>query len=149
MGYGLGAAIGAAVGRPDCRVINMAGDGSFRMNLTELATIAKYKLPIVEIVFNNNSLGMVRQWQKIFYEGRYSQTSLEDEICFTKIANAFGIKSMRITENAEVEKVLKKALKMNEPVVIECMIHPDDLVLPMVPAGEPINECIDDFRIKS
>jgi len=148
MGYGLSAAIGAAVGRPGCRVINIAGDGSFRMNLIELSTISKYKLPIIQVLFNNRSLGMVRQWQKIFHNERYSETSLGDEVSFNKLADAFGIKSMSIMEDAEVEKVLKKALKMNEPVVIECMIHPDDLVLPMVPAGEPINECIDDFRVK-
>ena len=145
MGYGLSAAIGASIGKPECRVINMAGDGSFKMNIAELSTIAKYKLPIIQVLFNNNSLGMVRQWQKIFYNERYSQTNLGDEVDFTKIASAFGVQSMRITENEEVEKVLKKALRMNEPVVIECMIHPDDLVVPMVPAGEPISECIDDI----
>ncbi|MDD4504682.1 MAG: biosynthetic-type acetolactate synthase large subunit, partial [Clostridiaceae bacterium] len=145
MGYGLGAAIGAAVGKPDYRVINIAGDGSFRMNLTELSTISKYKLPIIQVLLNNSSLGMVRQWQKIFHEERYSHTSLGDEVSFTKLADAFGIKSMRITEDSEVEKAFKEALELNEPVVIECMIHPDDLVIPMVPAGEPINECIDDF----
>ncbi|MGE5630853.1 MAG: biosynthetic-type acetolactate synthase large subunit [Caulobacteraceae bacterium] len=145
MGYGLGAAIGAAVGKPDCRVINIAGDGSFKMNLAELSTISKYKLPIVQVLMNNKSLGMVRQWQKIFYNERYSQTSIGDEINFSKLAEAFGIKSMKITEDAEVEKVLKKALKLNEPVLVECMIHPNDMVLPMVPAGEPINECIDDI----
>lgn len=145
MGYGLGAAIGAAVGKPDSRVINIAGDGSFRMNLTELSTISKYKLPIIQVVFNNSSLGMVRQWQKIFHNKRYSHTSLGDEVSFTKLADAFGIKSMRITEDAEVEKAFKEALELNEPVIIECMMHPDDLVLPMVPAGEPINETIDDL----
>ncbi len=145
MGYGLGAAIGAAVGKPDCRVINMAGDGSFRMNLAELSTISKYRLPIIQVIFNNGSLGMVRQWQKMFYNERYSHTSLGEEVDFAKLANAFGVKAMRITRDEEVEKVLKKALGMNEPVVIECMIHPNDLVLPMVPAGEPISECIDDM----
>lgn len=145
MGFGLGAAIGAAIGRPDRRVINMAGDGSFKMNLAELSTISRYKLPIIQVVFNNNSLGMVRQWQKIFYNERYSQTSLGDEVSFVKLAGAFGIQAMRIAKDEEVEKVMKKALRMNEPVVIECMIHHNDLVLPMVPAGEPINECIDDI----
>jgi len=145
MGYGLGAAIGAQVGKPECRVINMAGDGSFKMNIAELSTIAKYKLPIIQVLFNNNSLGMVRQWQKIFYNERYSQTSLGDDVDFTRIANAFGVQAMRITSDEEVDKVLKKALRLKEPVVIECMIHPDDLVLPMVPAGEPISECIDDI----
>lgn len=145
MGYGLGAAIGAAVGKPECRVINIAGDGSFRMNLNELSTVSKYRLPIVQVVLNNSSLGMVRQWQKMFHDERYSQTSLADEVSFTKLANAFGIKSVRITEDAEVEKTFVEALQSNEPILIECMMHPDDVVLPMVPAGEPINECIDDI----
>jgi len=145
MGYGLSAAIGASIGKPDCRVINMAGDGSFKMNIAELSTIAKYKLPIIQVLFNNNSLGMVRQWQKIFYNERYSHTNLGDDVDFTRIASAFGVQAMRINTNDEVEKVLKKALRLNEPVVIECMIHPNDLVLPMVPAGEPISECIDDI----
>lgn len=145
MGYGLGAAIGAAVGRPDRKVINVAGDGSFRMNLNELATLAKYRLPVVQLVMNNNSLGMVRQWQRIFYKERYSSTNLTDELSFARIAEAFGIKSAVITCDDDVEKTLKKALKQDEPVVVECMIHPDDLVLPMVPAGEPITECIDDI----
>jgi len=145
MGYGLGAAIGAAVGKPDCKVINIAGDGSFRMNLSELSTISKYKLPIIQVVLNNSSLGMVRQWQKFFQGQRYSHTSFSDEVCFAKLADAFGIRSAKITEDAEVEKVFKEALDTDEPVVIECIIHPDDLVLPMVPAGEPISECIDDI----
>lgn len=145
MGYGLGAAIGAAVGRPDRKVINVAGDGSFRMNLNELATLAKYKLPVVQLVLNNNALGMVRQWQRIFYKERYASTNLADELSFARIAEAFGIKSAVITCDDDVEKTLKKALKYDEPVVVECMIHPDDLVLPMVPAGEPITECIDDI----
>lgn len=141
MGYGLGAAIGAAVGRPEYRVINIAGDGSFKMNLAELSTIAKYKLPIIQLLLNNNSLGMVRQWQKIFFEERYSHTSLGNEVDFMKLANAFGIKAMRITEDDEAEKVIKEALEQKEPVFIECMIHPNDMVLPMVAAGEPISEC--------
>ena len=145
MGYGLGAAIGASVGKPGCRVVNIAGDGSFRMNLSELSTVVKYKLPIIQVVMNNGSLGMVRQWQKIFHNERYSHTCLGDEISFTKLAGAFGIRSVKITENAEVEKAFEEAFESNEPFVIECMIHPDDLVLPMVPAGEPINECIDDI----
>ncbi|HWR61536.1 MAG TPA: biosynthetic-type acetolactate synthase large subunit [Clostridia bacterium] len=145
MGYGLSAAIGASVGKPGCRVINVAGDGSFKMNIAELSTIAKYKLPIIQVLFNNNSLGMVRQWQKIFYNERYSQTNLGDDVDYARISSAFGVQAMRINTNEEVERVLKKALRLNEPVVIECMIHPNDLVLPMVPAGEPISECIDDI----
>ncbi|MGI6584821.1 MAG: biosynthetic-type acetolactate synthase large subunit [Lutisporaceae bacterium] len=147
MGFGLGAAIGAAVGRPDCRVINIAGDGSFRMNLSELSTISKYKLPIIQLIMNNSSLGMVRQWQKLFHNQRYSHTSLADEVSFTKLADAFGIKSMRISEDKEVEDVLKEALESDEPVVIDCIVHPDDLVIPMVPAGKSLSECIDNIRV--
>lgn len=146
MGYGLGAAIGAAVGKPGCRVINIAGDGSFKMNFCELSTIACYKLPIIQVVLNNSSLGMVRQWQKIFFNKRYSNTCLDNKIDFEKLSEAFGIKAMRITEDEEVERVLKEALEINEPVVIECVINPDDMVVPMVPAGEPISECIENIN---
>lgn len=142
MGYGLGAAIGASIGKPEYRVINIAGDGSFKMNFLELSTVSKYKLPIIQLLLNNNSLGMVRQWQKMFFGERYSHTSLGDEVSFTKLADAFGIKYMRLTEDAEVGKVLKEALDMDEPVLIECMIHSNDMVLPIVPAGKPLSGSI-------
>jgi acetolactate synthase I/II/III large subunit len=141
MGFGLGAAIGSAVGRPDKRVINIAGDGSFKMNLQELATISKYNIPIIQIVLNNNSLGMVKQWQSLFYNNRLSQTEITPDVEFTKLAAAFGIYSMKVTCDDEVETVLKKALSMNVPVLIECMIDTDDMATPMVPLGKGIDEC--------
>ncbi|NLO83195.1 MAG: biosynthetic-type acetolactate synthase large subunit [Clostridiales bacterium] len=143
MGYGLGAAIGACMGRPDRRVINVAGDGSFMMNSTELATVSRYNLPIIQLVLNNRALGMVRQWQRLFYNGRFSYTSLGPEVDFVKLADAYGITSFRINSNSEVEDTFKKALAMNQPVLIECIIHPDEMVYPMVPPGAAIDEIID------
>lgn len=143
MGFGLGAAIGACIGRPDRKVINVAGDGSFMMNSIELATVSRYKLPIVQLVLNNQALGMVRQWQNLFYNKRFSYSTLGPDVDFVKLANAYGIKGFRITSNEEVEDTLKKALEMEQPVLIECMIHPDEMVYPMVPPGAPIDEIID------
>lgn len=143
MGYGLGASIGAALGRPDKKVINIAGDGSFMMNSTELATVARYNIPIVQLVLNNRVLGMVRQWQDLFFEKRYSHSSFGNEVDFMKLAEAYSIKAMRIRKNDEAEGVLSKALAMNEPVVVECEVHPDEKVYPIVPAGAAIDELID------
>lgn len=143
MGYGLGASIGAALGRPDKKVINIAGDGSFMMNSMELATVARYNIPIVQLVLNNRVLGMVRQWQDLFFEKRYSHSSFGNEVDFMKLAEAYGIKAMRIRKNDEAEGVLSKALAMNEPVVVECEVHPDEKVYPIVPAGAAIDELID------
>ena len=143
MGYGLGASMGAAIGRPDMQVINIAGDGSFKMNLTELTTISRYRLPIIQIVLNNNSLGMVRQWQNLFFEGRYSYTTLGKDLDFMKLADAFGIEGVKITDNEQVEEVLKYALSKRGPMIIECEIHPDEMVLPIVPPGESIDVLID------
>lgn len=145
MGFGLGAAIGSSIGKPDKRVINIAGDGSFKMNMNELATVSKYKLPIIQIVLNNNSLGMVRQWQRLFYNNRLSFTTLTPDVEFTKLAEAFGIKAMVIRRNDEVEEVLSHALSLKEPVLIECLIHPDNLATPMVPLGESIGNCVNKF----
>ncbi|HEY5561800.1 MAG TPA: biosynthetic-type acetolactate synthase large subunit [Clostridiaceae bacterium] len=143
MGYGLGAAIGASFANPKLRVINIAGDGSFKMNSTELATIAKYKLPIIQLVLNNHVLGMVRQWQNLFYQGRYSQTTLGPDVDFMKLAQAYGIKALKITKNEEIEDVLMEAKAYNGPVVIECEIHPDEKIYPIVPPGAPITEAIE------
>ncbi len=143
MGFGLGAAIGSAFGRPDKKIINIAGDGSFKMNLNELDTVARYNLPIIQLVMNNGTLGMVRQWQKIFCNQRYSHTTIDSGLDFVKIAEAFNIKGMRMHTNEDVEPVLKKALEMNKPVVIDCIIHSDDLVLPMVPANQPLDQFIE------
>ena len=142
MGYGLSAAIGASFGKPDKRIINIAGDGSFKMNSIELATISKYHIPIIQIVLNNHALGMVRQWQSLFYNERFSSTDVGPDVDFVKLAQAYGIKSVRITLNEEFEEVIKLALSLNEPFLIECEINPDDKVSPIVPPGEPISELI-------
>lgn len=138
MGYGLGAAIGAKVGNPDKTVINIAGDGSFFMNCNELSTLAKHGIPIVELVFENNALGMVRQWQRLFYGKRFSQTDIDRGTDLMKLAEAFGIEGVRITKRDEIEPGLKKALdftKQGRPCLVEVVIDKDVNVLPMVPAG--------------
>lgn len=142
MGFGLGAAIGAAIGNPTTKVINVAGDGSFKMNSIELTTVAKYEIPIVQLVLNNHALGMVHQWQEMFYQGRYSHTDLGQEVDFMKLGNAYGIKTMKITSNEEVEQVLKEALSINKPVIVECDINRYEKVFPIVPPGAAITESI-------
>lgn len=150
MGYGLGAAIGAALAKPDKKVINIAGDGCFRMNMNEIATATRYNIPLVQIVINNEVLGMVRQWQNLFYGQRYSNTILKDKVDFVAVAQGMGAKAYRITKKEEVEPILKEALALNEPVLIECMINIDDKVFPMVPAGAAIEDTFDekDLEIK-
>ncbi len=148
MGYGLGACIGAKVGKPDKTVINIAGDGCFRMNMNELATASRYQIPIIEVVINNHVLGMVRQWQTLFYEGRYSNTVLEDKVDFVKVAEALGCEAIRVSTKEEVAPAIEKAIAMKKPVVIECMIDSDDKVFPMVPAGAAIDEAFDADDLK-
>lgn len=143
MGYGLGACIGAQVGCPDKYCINIAGDGCFRMNLNELATASRYNIPIIEVVINNHVLGMVRQWQTLFYGKRYSQTVLNDKVDFVKTAEGLGCKAYRCTTEEEFSKAIREALEIKEPVVIECVIPEDDKVFPMVPAGAPIKDVFD------
>lgn len=140
MGYGLGACIGAKIGRPDKTVINIAGDGCFRMNMNEIATATRYDIPIIELVLNNHVLGMVRQWQTLFYEKRYSYTNLNDKVDFVKLAEAMGAKAYRITKKEEVEPVLKEAISLKAPVLIDCIIDCDDKVWPMVAPGAAIQE---------
>lgn len=142
MGFGLGAAIGAAIGNPDKKVINVAGDGSFKMNSTELATVAKYQVPMIQLVLNNQALGMVHQWQDLFYQGRFCNTKLGPDVDFVKLAAAYDIEAFKITEDSQVEDVLKRALSMNKPVLIECAINRDEKVFPIVPPGAPISESI-------
>ena len=149
MGYGLGAAIGAKVGKRDKTVVNIAGDGCFRMNMNELATASRYNIPIVEIVINNHVLGMVRQWQTLFYGKRYSQTVLQDEVDYVKVAEALGCEGIRVTKKEEVEDALKKALNAGHPVVIDCVIEEDDKVFPMVPGGAPIENAFDADDLKA
>lgn len=144
MGYGLGACIGAKVGMPDKTVINIAGDGCFRMNMNEIATATRYNIPIIEVVFNNHALGMVRQWQTLFYGKRYSNTILEDKVDYCKVSEAMGAKTIRVTKKEEVDDAIKTAIAANEPVVIEVIIDHDDKVWPMVAPGAPIEEAFDE-----
>ena len=143
MGYGLGAAIGAKVGRPEKTVINIAGDGCFRMNMNEIATAARFNIPIIEVVINNHVLGMVRQWQTLFYKGNYSATILNDNVDFVKLAEAMGAVGIRVTTREELKDALEKAVSLGRPVVLDCQIDKDDKVFPMVPAGAPIEEVFD------
>ncbi len=143
MGYGLGACIGAQVGRPDDICVNIAGDGCFRMNMNELATASRYNIPIIEVVINNSVLGMVRQWQTLFYGKRYSNTVLNDGVDFCKVAEGLGCEAIRVTKPEEVGPAFEKAIALKKPVLIECIIPEDDKVFPMVPAGAPISEVFD------
>ena len=143
MGYGLGACIGAQVGQPDKICINIAGDGCFRMNMNELATASRYNIPIIQVVINNHVLGMVRQWQTLFYGKRYSQTVLNDKVDFCKVAEGLGCEAIRVTTKEEMGPAIEKAISLKAPVLIECMIQEDDKVFPMVPAGAPISEVFD------
>lgn len=149
MGYGLGACIGAKVARPDKIVCNIAGDGCFRMNMNELATASRYNIPIIQIVINNHVLGMVRQWQTLFYGKRYSQTVLSDGVDFVKVAEGLGCEAIRVTTKEEVEPALRKAISAGHPVVLDCIIEEDDKVFPMVPGGAPIEEAFDADDLKN
>ncbi|MGB8453513.1 MAG: biosynthetic-type acetolactate synthase large subunit [Anaerocolumna sp.] len=140
MGYGLGACIGAKAGNPDKTVVNIAGDGCFRMNMNEIATATRYNIPIIQIVFNNHVLGMVRQWQSLFYGQRYSHTTLNDSVDFVKLAEAMGAKAYRITKKEEVGPILREVIALNMPVVLDCQIASDDKVWPMVAPGAAIEE---------
>ena len=143
MGYGLGACIGAKVGRPDKICVNIAGDGCFRMNMNELATASRYNIPIIQIIINNHVLGMVRQWQTLFYDKRYSQTILTDKVDFVKVSEGLGCEAIRVTKKEEVAPAIERAISLNKPVVIECIIEEDDKVFPMVPAGAAISDAFD------
>jgi len=143
MGYGLGASLGVKLARPDRTVINIAGDGCLRMNMNELATASRYGIPVIEIVINNHVLGMVHQWQELFYGGRYSSTILEDGVDYVKLAEALGCTGLRVTRREEFAPAFRKAVALNAPVLIDCVIDEDDKVFPMVPAGEPISEAFD------
>ena len=148
MGYGLGAAIGAKYGCPNQLVFNISGDGCFRMNLNELATASRYNVPIIEVVLNNHVLGMVRQWQTLFYEKHYSATVLDDGVDFVKLAEAMGATGYRATSQAEFVNILKKALASSTPVVIDCIIDSDDKVWPMVAPGAAISEVFTEEDLK-
>ena len=144
MGYGLGAAIGAQTANPDRTVVNIAGDGCFRMNMNELATASREKLPLIEVIINNHVLGMVRQWQTLFYEKHYSATVLDDGVDYVKLSEAMGATARRVKTQEEFEKAFADALKSKTPFVIDCIIDSDDKVWPMVAPGKPINESFDE-----
>jgi acetolactate synthase-1/2/3 large subunit len=142
MGYGIGAAIGAQVGNPNKKIILVTGDGSFRMNCEELVTIAKYKLPVKIVMFNNNSLGMVRQWQRMFSNARYSETDNYDDMNYQMLCGAYGIKAYKASSMVELEKILMETDNLNEPIFLECKIDQDCSVYPIVPPGRPIDELL-------
>lgn len=144
MGYGVGAAIGAKYGRPDKTVVNIAGDGCFRMNMNEIATAARYKVPIIQVVLNNHVLGMVRQWQNLFYGQRYSNTVLDDSVDFVAVSKALGANASKITSIEEFETEFKNALTADGPTVLDVMIDSDDKVWPMVAPGAAIDTCFTD-----
>lgn len=148
MGYGLGACIGAKMGKPEKICVNIAGDGCFRMNMNELATASRYNIPIIQIVINNHVLGMVRQWQTLFYGQRYSQTVLNDKVDFCLVAQGLGCEAIKVTKKEEVGPAIEKAIAMKAPVLIECVIPEDDKVFPMVPAGEAISEAFDETDLE-
>lgn len=153
MGYGLGASIGAKMacgdmGHPDTPVFNIAGDGCFRMNMNEIATATRYNIPIIQVVVNNHVLGMVRQWQNLFYGKRYSHTVLNDAVDFVKLAEAMGAKAYRVTRQEDLRPVLEEAIALKAPVLIECQINCDDKVYPMVSPGAPIQDAFDDTDLK-
>ena len=149
MGYGLGAAIGAQLGCPGTKVFNIAGDGCFRMNLNEIATASRYQVPIVQVVINNHVLGMVRQWQTLFYGKRYSNTVLNDAVDFVKVSEGLGATAYRVTTPEELQDAIKKAIEAKGPVVLDCIIDCDDKVFPMAGPGAPIEECFDADDLES
>lgn len=148
MGYGLGAAIGAKMGRPEKTVVNIAGDGCFRMNMNEIATAVRTGKQVIQIILNNHVLGMVRQWQSLFYDHRYSHTILDDAVDFVKVSEAMGAKAIRVTKMEEVEPALKEALETQGTVVLDCWIDRDLSVFPMVPAGANIDDVFDEEDMK-
>lgn len=149
MGYGLGASIGAKVACPEKTVINVAGDGCFRMNMNEIATAVRYNIPIIQVIVNNHVLGMVRQWQTLFYEKRYSHTVLNDAVDFVKLAEAMGAEGIRVTTKEELKPALEKALSLNKPVVIDCQIDADEKVWPMVAPNGAIDEAFNEEDLKN
>ena len=144
MGYGLGAALGAKTGRPEKTVVNIAGDGCFRMNMNEIATAVRHNIPVIQVVVNNHVLGMVRQWQDLFYDERYSATVLRDAVDFVKLAEAMGAEGICARTQEEFKEAFQKALTLNRPVVIDCQIDSDDKVWPMVAPGAAISEAFDE-----
>lgn len=148
MGYGLGASLGAKTGCPDKLVVNIAGDGCFRMNMNEIATAVRHQIPVIQVVINNHVLGMVRQWQNLFYGQRYSATVLNDAVDFVKLAEAMGAEGIRVTTQSEFKDAFTKAMALNQPIVIDCQIDSDEKVWPMVAPGAAISEAFDEKDIE-
>ena len=148
MGYGLGAAIGAQMANRKKQVVNIAGDGCFRMNMNEIATAVRQKLPLIQVVVNNHVLGMVRQWQTLFYEQHYSATVLNDSVDFVKLAEAMGAKGIKAATREEFQQAFAEALESESPVLIDCIVDSDDKVWPMVAPGRAISEAFDESDIK-
>ena len=148
MGYGLGASIGAKVAEPDKTVVNIAGDGCFRMNMNEIATATRYDIPVIQVVINNHVLGMVRQWQNLFYGKRYSQTILRDKVDFVKLAEAMGARAKKVTTKEEFDAAFDEAIKSNTTFVIDCEIDSDEKVFPMVSPGAAISDAFDEKDLK-
>ena len=148
MGFGLGASIGAKIANPDRVVVNIAGDGCFRMNMNEIATAARNRVHIIEVIINNHVLGMVRQWQTLFYGKRYSQTILNDNVDYVKLSEAMGATAYRVNQKEEFAQIFKKAMEAEGPVVIDCQIGCDEKVFPMVSPGAPIADAFDDTDLK-
>lgn len=146
MGYSMGAAIGGQMGCPQKQVVMFAGDGGFHMNLSELATMASYNVPVKMFIMNNEVLGMVRQWQKLFYENRFSDTDPHRATDFVKVAEAFGVKGLRINTNEDIDAVLKEAFEYQGPVLVDCRISKDSNVLPMIPPGGTHTDIIEEFN---
>ena len=146
MGYSMGAAIGGQIGCPDKQVVMFAGDGGFHMNLSELATVASYNVPVKMFIMNNTVLGMVRQWQKLFYDNRFSDTDPHRATDFVKVAEAFGVKGMRINTNDDIDAVLDEVFAYNGPVLVDCRISKDSNVLPMIPPGGAHTDIIEEFN---
>lgn len=146
MGYSMGAAMGGQMGCPDKTVVMFAGDGGFHMNLSELATMCSYNIPVKMFIMNNTVLGMVRQWQKLFYENRFADTDPHRATDFVKVAEGFGVKALRISTNDDIDAVLKEALEYNGPVLVDCRISPDSNVLPMIPPGGAHTDIIEKFN---
>jgi acetolactate synthase-1/2/3 large subunit len=142
MGYGAGASMGAALAKPDRTVVLISGDGSFRMNCNELSTMEHYGIPVIVLVMNNGVLGMVRQWQTVFYQKRYSQTNLDRGPDFAKLAEAYGISGTRVCTIDQFNEAFAEALASGKPAVIDCRIGCDETVTPMVAPGKPITEFI-------
>ncbi len=149
MGYGLGASLGVKTALPSKTVVNIAGDGCFRMNMNELATASRYNIGIIEVIMDNSVLGMVHQWQELFYEKRYSQTIFRDKVDYCALAKALGCEAIRVTKREEFAPAFERAMKANAPVVLDCVIREDDNVFPMVPAGHSISEAFDQSDLKN